>query len=46
MKSTLVDATFDYRKPEILVYNIDENGEYELVAVEYAMVITCLGMGI
>lgn len=39
MKSTLVDATFDYRKPEILVYNIDEDGEYELVAVEYAVPI-------
>jgi hypothetical protein len=39
MKSTLVDATFDYRKPEILVYNMDENGDFYLVAVEYAVPI-------
>lgn len=37
MKSTLVDATFDFRNPELLVYNKDENGEYYLVAVEYAV---------
>lgn len=37
MKSTLVDGTFDFRNPEILVYNLDEAGEYHLVAVEYAV---------
>ena len=37
MNSNLVDATFDIRKPEILVYNMNENGSQELVAVEYAV---------
>ena len=37
MKSAIVDATFDIRQPEILVYNRDENGNQELVAVEYAV---------
>lgn len=37
MNPTLVDGTFDVRKPEILVYNIDEDGVYQLVAVEYAI---------
>lgn len=37
MKSAIVDATFDIRQPEILVYNRDENGSQELVAVEYAV---------
>lgn len=37
MKSTLVDGTFDFRNPELLVYNLDEAGEYHLVAVEYAV---------
>ncbi len=37
LKSTQLDATFDYRKPEILVYNLDENGQFYLVAVEYAV---------
>ena len=39
MKSSLVDATFDIRKPEILVYNGIETGNPELVAVEYAVPI-------
>ena len=39
MRSDIVDATFDYRKPEILVYNKDEKGNFYLVAVEYAVPI-------
>src|SRR5258705_6621165 len=39
MKMDYVDATFDYRKPEILVYNKNEDGSFELVAVEYAVPI-------
>ncbi len=39
MKSKLVDATFEIRKPEILVYNKNANGCFELVAVEYAVPI-------
>jgi len=37
MKVDHVDATFDMRKPEILVYNVNHDGSYELVAVEYAI---------
>ena len=37
MKNTLVDGNFDYRNPEILVYSKDANGQYTLVAVEYAV---------
>ncbi|HEX6334327.1 MAG TPA: hypothetical protein VFZ78_08875 [Flavisolibacter sp.] len=37
MKPSLVDGTFDYLKPEILIYNHDENGKKELVAIEYAV---------
>lgn len=37
MKVSLVDGTFDIRKPEILVYNKDEAGNQQLVAVEYAV---------
>lgn len=40
LKPTLLDATFDPRWPELLVYNPDEDGNYELVAVEYAVPIT------
>lgn len=40
MKSSLADATFDIRKPEILVYNKKINGSFELVAVEYAVPIS------
>ena len=32
-----IDATFDIKKPEILVYNKNEKGEFVLVAVEYAI---------
>lgn len=39
MKSAFVDATFEIRKPEILVYNKHENGYFQLVAVEYAVPI-------
>jgi len=42
MRTDLVDATFDYRSPEILVYNKDEKGNYYLVAVEYAVPIDLL----
>ena len=37
MNPSLVDGTFDIRKPEILVYNGDEHDGFELVAVEYAI---------
>ncbi len=37
MKLSLVDAAFDLKHPEILVYNKDKNGKQRLVAVEYAI---------
>ena len=37
MKTSIVDSVFDIRQPEILVYNKDENGKQQLVAVEYAV---------
>ena len=37
MKTAIVDATFDIRQPEILVYNKNHDGKQELVAVEYAI---------
>jgi hypothetical protein len=37
MKSSIVDGVFDIRHPEILVYNKNEDGTQELVAVEYAV---------
>ena len=40
MKSAIVDAKFEIRKPEILVYNKKLNGKFELVAVEYAVPIS------
>ena len=40
MKNSLVDAEFDIRKPEILVYNKNDKGKIELVAVEYAVPIS------
>ena len=39
MNKKNVDANFDIRNPEILVYNHDENGIMQLVAVEYAIPI-------
>jgi len=39
LKSDLVSPTFDVKKPAILVYNKKDNGEFELVAVEYAVPI-------
>lgn len=39
MKTSIVDATFDITQPEILVYNKDEDGKQQLVAVEYAVPI-------
>ena len=39
MKASILDATIDIRQPEILVYNKDENGDFHLVAVEYAVPI-------
>lgn len=38
-KLSLVDGTFDVRRPELLVYNKKHNGQFELVAVEYAVPI-------
>lgn len=40
MKKSIVNGTFDIRKPEILVYHENENGDMELGAVEYAIPIT------
>ena len=37
MKTSIVDGTFDIKEPEILVYNRNEDGTQELVAVEYAV---------
>ena len=37
MKPSLVDENFDPKNPEILVYNKDDNGNFQLVAVEYAV---------
>ena len=37
MKTSLVDATFDIRNPEILVYNGLDTENPELIAVEYAV---------
>lgn len=39
LKASLVDATFELRNPEFLVYDRLENGSFELVAVEYAVPI-------
>ncbi len=39
LKMDNLDATFDFRKPEILVYNKMNNGSMQLVAVEYAVPI-------
>lgn len=39
MKSDIVDSVFDISKPEILVYNKNHNGKFELVAAEYAIPI-------
>jgi hypothetical protein len=39
LKSGLVSPVFDLRKPPILVYNKKDNGDFELVAVEYAVPI-------
>jgi hypothetical protein len=33
----LLDEKFDFRHPEILVYNRDDKGKQQLVAVEYAI---------
>jgi len=40
MNATLVDASFNPRQPEILIYNKHEDGSFELVAVEYAVPLT------
>lgn len=40
MNTSLVDSVFDIRQPEILVYNKDQNGNQQLVAVEYAVPLT------
>jgi hypothetical protein len=37
MKMSNVDSKFDFRQPEILVYNRKHDGSYELLAVEYAI---------
>lgn len=37
MKMAHVDGKFDYKQPEILVYNKMDNGSMQLVAVEYAI---------
>jgi hypothetical protein len=42
MKPSLVDATFDLKNPEILVYNKNMDGSYTLVAIEYAIPLELL----
>jgi len=37
LKPAILDGQFDYKQPEILVYNKDEKGKFYLVAVEYAI---------
>ena len=39
LKSALVTRAFDLRRPPILVYNKKEDGNFELLAVEYAIPI-------
>ena len=39
LKMDNLDINFDHRKPEILVYNKDHDGNMELVAIEYAVPI-------
>jgi hypothetical protein len=40
LKASLLDTIFDPTRPEILVYNKKPNGEFELVALEYAVPIS------
>jgi len=40
LKMDRLNATFEYDKPEILVYNREENGRMKLVALEYAVPIS------
>lgn len=42
LKAGLVSPVFDVRKPAILVYNKKANGNFELVAVEYAVPMNSL----
>lgn len=42
LKAELVSPVFDVKKPAILVYNKKENGNFELVAVEYAVPMSSL----
>jgi hypothetical protein len=42
LKAELVSPVFDLRKPAILVYNKKDNGNFELVAVEYAVPMSSL----
>jgi len=42
LKAGLVSPVFDLRKPAILVYNKKDNGNFELVAVEYAVPMSSL----
>jgi hypothetical protein len=37
MKSEITDSVFDFRKPELLVYNKKADSSFQLVAVEYAV---------
>jgi hypothetical protein len=39
LRSGILDGVFDIRNPEILVYNKDHDGSFQLVAVEYAIPI-------
>ena len=42
LKLELVSPVFDIKKPAILVYNKKDNGNFELVAVEYAVPMSSL----
>jgi hypothetical protein len=37
LKAGLVTPVFDIKQPPILVYNKNEDGNFELLAVEYAV---------
>jgi len=40
MRAAITDSIFDLKQPEILVYNGNEDGTKQLVAVEYAIPLT------
>ena len=45
LKSAILDSKFEVKKPELLVYNKDRYGKFQLVAVEYAVPIDSMPDG-